>query len=53
MNYQKVWYWTGEPQFAVGLTKELNRMLGIKMKLSIAFHPQTDGQIECMNQELE
>ena len=42
-----------KPQFAVGLTKELNRMLGIKMKLSIAFHPQTDGQIECMNQELE
>ena len=27
------------PQFAVGLTKELNRMLGIKMKLSTAFHP--------------
>ena len=27
------------PQFAVGLTQELNRMLGIKMKLSTAFHP--------------
>ena len=25
------------PQFAAGLTKELNRMLGIKMKLSTAF----------------
>jgi len=32
------------PQFAVELTKELNRMLGIKMKLLTAFHPQTDGQ---------
>jgi len=27
------------PQFAVELTKELNRMLGIKTKLSTAFHP--------------
>jgi len=28
-------------------------MLGIEMKLSIAFHPQIDGQTEQMNQELE
>ena len=28
------------PQFAAGLTKELNQMLGIKTKLSTAFHPQ-------------
>jgi len=41
------------PQFAVGLIKELNEMLGIKSKLSTAFHPQTDGQIERVNQELE
>jgi len=41
------------PQFAVELTKELNRMLGIKTKLSTAFHPQTDRQMECMNQESE
>jgi len=40
-------------QFAVELTKELNRMLGIKTKLSTAFHPQTDGQTERMNQEVE
>jgi len=40
-------------QFAAELTKELNRMLGIQTKLSTAFHPQTDGQTECMNQELE
>jgi len=42
-----------EPQFAAGLTKELNRMLGIKTKLSTVFYPQTDGQTEHMNQELE
>ena len=41
------------PQFAAELMKELNRMLGIKTKLSTAFHPQTDGQMEWMNQELE
>ena len=34
------------PQFAVELTKELNRILGIKMKLSTAFHSQTDRQME-------
>jgi len=28
-------------------------MLGIKIKLSTAFHVQIDGQIERMNQELE
>jgi len=41
------------PQFAAELTKELNRMLGIKTKLSTAFHPQTDGQTERINQEVE
>jgi len=41
------------PQFAAGLMKELNKMLGIKSKLSTAFHLQTDGQTERVNQELE
>jgi len=41
------------PQFAAELTKELNRMLGIKTKLSTVFHPQTDRQTERMNQEVE
>ena len=41
------------PQFAAGLIRELNRMLGIKSKLLTAFHPQTDGQTERVNQELE
>ena len=39
-------------QFAAGLMKELNGMLGIETKLSTAFHPQTDGQTERANQEL-
>jgi len=41
------------PQFAAELTKKLNRMLEIETRLSTAFHPQTDGQMERMNQELE
>ena len=41
------------PQFAVELTKELNKMLGIETKLLTAFHLQIDGQMEQMNRELE
>jgi len=33
--------------------KELNGMLGIETKLLTAFHPQTDGQTEHANKELE
>jgi len=40
-------------QFAVGMMKELNNLLGIQTKLSTAYYPQTDGQTERINQELE
>jgi len=40
-------------QFVAGIMQELNRMLGIESKLSTVFHPQTDGQTERVNQELE
>jgi len=33
-------------QFAADLMKELNKMLGIQMKLLTTFHLQTDGQTE-------
>jgi len=33
--------------------KELNEMLGIETKLSMVYYPQTNGQIERINQELE
>jgi len=41
------------PQFAAEVMRELNAILEIDSKLSTAFHPQTDGQTERMNQELE
>ena len=40
-------------QFVAGMIRELNQMLGINTKLSTAYHPQTNGQTERMNQELE
>jgi len=41
------------PQFAAGIIQKLNRILGIESKLSTVFHPQTDRQMERVNQELE
>jgi len=41
------------PQFVAGLMRELNGILGIQSKLLMTFHPQTDGQTERINQELE
>ena len=41
------------PQFAAGLIRELNRILGTKSKMLMAFYPQIDEQTERVNQELE
>ena len=41
------------PQFVADLTKKLNQILGVEIKLSTMFHSQTDGQMERLNQELE
>jgi transposase InsO family protein len=41
------------PQFAAVFTKELNRLLWIKGSLTTAYHPQSDGQTERVNQEME
>jgi len=40
------------PQFTSRFMEELTKMLGIKRQLSIAYHPQTDGQTERINQEI-
>ena len=41
------------PQFIACFTKELYRLLRIKLASSTAWHPQTNGQMECVNQELD
>jgi len=41
------------PQFVAYFTKELYRLLEIKLASSTAWHPQTDGQTERVNQELD
>ena len=41
------------PQFASQLFKELLKLLGIKSALSMAYHPQTDGTTEWVNQEIK
>jgi len=40
-------------QFVSAFTRELNQLLGIKTTPSTAYHPQTDGQTEQVNQEIE
>ena len=41
------------PQFLAKYYKRLMELLGVEVKLSSAFHPQTDGQTERVNQVLE
>ena len=41
------------PQFVSDTWKGMCKILGITTKLSTAFHPETDGQSEIANQEIE
>jgi transposase InsO family protein len=41
------------PPFIAAFTRELYKLLGIKLATATAYHPQTDGQTERVNQELE
>jgi transposase InsO family protein len=41
------------PQFSAKVFRELGQLLGIKLVMSTAYHPQTDGETEQLNQELE
>lgn len=62
LYYQHVWKLHGLPLqwlhdrgsvFISEFMTELNRLLGIETRASTAYHPQTDGQTERVNQELE
>jgi hypothetical protein len=59
---REVWKHHGTPQvvlldrgsqFTAGFTCELYKLLGIKLAMLTAYHPQTDSQTELINQELE
>jgi transposase InsO family protein len=41
------------PQFVAKFMQEIARLLGIELAHSTAYHPQTDGQTERVNQEIE
>ncbi len=41
------------PQFISNFWKEFCRILGVKLKLYTAHHPQTDGQTEIINQYID
>src|SRR5258705_7451926 len=39
--------------FISNFSHELAALLGVKLTPSTSYHPQTDGQTECANQEIE
>ena len=41
-----------EPQFVSKFMEEFTNALGTKRQLLMAYHPQTDGQMERINQEI-
>src|SRR6266478_4711724 len=41
------------PAFISNFSHDLATLLGVKLTLSTSYHPQTNGQTECVNQEIE
>src|SRR5260221_7068942 len=59
---EHIWHHHGLPEevisdcgstFISNFSRELAALLGVKLTPSTSYHPQTDGQTECMNQEIE
>jgi len=55
---EQVWRRTGLPQQVISdhgpqVMRKLWDKLGVKASLSTAFHPQTDGETEHINQEIK
>ena len=42
-----------DPRFTAKSFQELLKLLGVKSKLTTAYHPQSDGTTECFNQEIK
>jgi hypothetical protein len=62
LYYKKVYMQFGLPDkiildrdscFTSNLFQELGKLLGVKLVMSTAYHPQPDGKTEWVNQELE
>jgi transposase InsO family protein len=49
----KEWTTDWGPQFASQVIREIHKALSIKTSISTAYHPQSNGQTERINQELE
>src|SRR6266446_9696762 len=41
------------PAFISNFSRNLATLLGVKLTLSTSYHPQTNSQTECVNQEIE
>src|SRR5258705_12317301 len=59
---EHIWHHHGLPEevisdhgsaFISNFSCELTAFLGVKLTPSTSYHPQTDGQTECVNQEIE
>src|SRR5258708_5713032 len=58
---EHIWHHNGLPEvisdhgsaFISNFSHELAALLGVKLTPSTSYHPQTDGQTERMNQEIE
>jgi transposase InsO family protein len=55
LYYKKVYMWFGlpdkiisdrDPHFTLNLFQEIGKLLGVKLAMSTAYHPQTDGKTE-------
>ena len=52
-TWPKEWITDRDTKFASKFWQALMTRLGVKSKLSTAYHPQTDGQTERLNQVIE
>jgi hypothetical protein len=52
-GFPKIFISDRDPRFASKVFQEIAKTMGIKSRMSTAFHPQTDGETERVNQELE